>query len=206
MYGPFHWPVYDDLGSRIKLLRSYGVDAVLHLDFTHKDLKARAADFFEVIFATVPLAELWLGTRQLLGSGPAGGPETVARLAEQYQLQVKRLPEADLSGLSREVRMLLSAGKPAQARQLMNRPPVLSRPDSGLRLETAWKPGLYQALAVSSPAESGDGLFMEILVTEVPEGERYLTWPNPQIDYLAFMAGPNDQDERASELTQSEAA
>src|SRR6476620_3044356 len=91
MYGPSHWPVYDDFKSRAKMMLDLGLDGLLHLDFDRDGLKAGAVEFFELIMAQIPLAELWLGQMQRLGSGDAGSVETVDRLAGELGFRVERL-------------------------------------------------------------------------------------------------------------------
>jgi FAD synthase len=194
MYGPSGWALYDDFDSRRELMLSFGLEAVMHLHFSRADLKAGAAEFLELIFAQIPLAELWLGKTQRLGSGPEGSPEAVAELAEEYGLYIKRLPEKDLTELTRQIRSLLGAGRVAEAQRLVGCPPVFHRPPEGDgKLEMAWKPGAYKALAVQNPARPGDGPELEITLTVGPERERYFIWPDRNIEYLAFIAGPGDE-------------
>lgn len=195
MYGSSQWPVYHDFQSRRELMFSYGLDAIMQLHFRPQDFKAQATDFFEAAFSLVPLAELWLGHSQRLGTGPGGSVETVTNLAEQYGLWVKRLPDKNLDNVSREVRNLLIAGRVKEAKELVGRPPVLSRPENG-RVEVGWKPGNYQAVAVQNPVEPvSEGSAIDLTLKLGPEKERYFEWPAQQIEYLAFTAGPGDRGE-----------
>jgi FAD synthase len=198
MYGPSQWPVYNDLGSRAKLMLEMGLDGLLHLDFTRQDLKAGAGDFFEVVLANVPLAELWLGQRQQLGSGEAGGPVAVSGLADRHRIKVERLQEADLGIVSRDIRNYLNTGRLQEAHKVVGRPPIFARPE-GMRLESGWKPGLYRAKALthwdSSPLQTPETGLIDLTLEQDQENRRYFQWPDRDIEYLAFVAGPGDRVE-----------
>lgn len=190
MYGPSAWPVYDNLHSRIRQMMGLGLDGLLHLDFAREDLKAGASDFFETVTAQVNLAELWLGQHQRLGSGDLGSVETVNRVAELFEVRLERLPEADLGALSRDIRTLLGAGSLREAQNVVGRPPVMARPEA-LELECAWKPGLYQAKALTGRGMAGETLYLELVQDQ--ERRRFFKWPDQGIEFLAFIAGPGDE-------------
>lgn len=207
MYGPSQWPVYNDLGSRARLMLEMGLDGLLHLDFTRQDLQAGAREFFDAVLAHVELDELWLGQFQRLGSGEAGAPDVVNQLAIQYGIHIERLQGADLGGVSRDIRNLLYIGCLQEALKVIGRPPIFARPDC-LRLESGWKPGLYQAKALtcwdSQPARPQEAELIDLVLEQDQERRRFFQWPDQKIEYLAFVAGPGDRVEIAD--TQQNAA
>ncbi len=196
MYGPSQWPLYTDLVSRAKLMLEMGLDGLLHLDFTRQDLQAGAGEFFDVVLANVNLAELWLGQYQRLGSGEAGAPEMVSQLAIQHDIHVERLQDADLGVVSRDIRNFLYSGCIQEALKVVGRLPIFARPD-GLRLESGWKPGLYQARALtcwdSQPVQTQKAELIDMVLEQDQERHRFFQWPDQEIEYLAFVAGPGDR-------------
>jgi hypothetical protein len=96
-FGAARWPTYDEVHTRIRLIRRFGPKAVVRASFTSAGLAATAAELFAAVRSRVTLAELWLGAHQPLGAGDAGSPETVARLAIEYGVRIVRLPETGVA-------------------------------------------------------------------------------------------------------------
>jgi len=77
-----------------------------------------------------------------------------------------------------------------EAIEIVGRPPTWARPPSGV-LRLAWRPGRYRAVALRSPMSTG-GAAMDVILTAREDGPARLTWPDRDIAYLAFVAGPAD--------------
>ena len=190
--GPWEWPVYDDVETRVRLMLGCGLDAVCCLRFARADIHAAAADLLALLRDRVPLAELWLGAGQALGTGPAGSERAIAALAAESGVGLVRLPPTSLKPLGRQVRQLLVAGRIAEATRVVGRPPVRRQPTSG-RLRLAWRPGQYQAVPLADPVAAVPGPGVEVCLAPTPRGLPCLAWPDCAAGYLAFVAGPGDE-------------
>lgn len=192
LQGAAEWPVYDDHQTLLHLIRPAGFDGILHLRFCKADLQGTASDLFNLVLPLVKLDEFWLGANQSLGQGEGGNHRTVARLAEQHGIQLRRLPEIGVDRLGKDIRRLLKAGCIAEAAALAGRPPVRSRPKSGV-LRFAWPSGPYRIVALESPDASLDGYTREVCLQPDPRGGTHLDWPDRSMRYIAFVAGPSDR-------------
>lgn len=191
--GAASWPIYSDVLARIRILReSCGLDAVAQMRFTRESLQATAADFFRVVGATIVLGELWLGAYQDIGTGAESSPESVERLARQHGVRLRRLPETEVSLSANEVRHLLAEGRVAEAARTVGQPPVRSRPADG-PVRLAWRPGSYRAAELKGPSERTGGITIPVELVADGDGESLFEWPNPRIEYLAFLSGPGDR-------------
>lgn len=185
--GRHDWPVYDELQTRIRLVLSCGVDAVLLVYMLKADVDAGAEEFLTLLHSHLKIAELWLGVYQTLGTGPRGATAAINELAEQQQLHIVRMPPRRLP--TEDVRKLLAAGRLEDAIRVVGRPPVRLRPQ-GPRLCLAWAPGIYRAVALDSPNLTGHVFTVELVKRS--KGLPALDWPDRAIRYLAFISGPAD--------------
>jgi FAD synthetase len=192
--GASKWPVYDDVAARVRLILDCGTDGVLLVRFARKDADAGAAALFGLALSKVELAEIWLGFSQTLGRGPAGSRDAITALARQERIRVEVLRPANI--LDRDVRSLLEAGRIAEAGHAVGRPPVWRRPRSG-RLGLAWKPGRYAAVPLSAPNGRPEGRARRVQLRPAEKGMAALAWPDGEIVYLAFVAGPADVEPAA---------
>jgi FAD synthase len=191
-FGAARWPTYDEVHTRIRLIRRFGPKAVVRASFTSAGLAATAAELFAAVRSRVTLAELWLGAHQPLGAGDAGSPETVARLAIEYGVRIVRLPETGVASVGGQVRRLLATGHVRGATELVGRPPVRSRPRSG-RLAMAWHPGHYRVLPCRAPLAPLGERELEVSLDTQSDGRAGVGWPVSSASHLAFVSGPADQ-------------
>lgn len=192
LLGAAEWPVYYDRQTLRQLIRPAGFDGILHLRFCKADLQGSASDLFNLVLPLVKLDEFWLGANQSLGVGEGGNHRTVARLADQHGIRLRRLPETGVDRLGKDVRRLLKAGCIAEAGALVGRPPVRSRPKSGT-LHFAWSPGAYRIVALEAPDAPLEGCSQEVCLQPDPRGGTRLDWPDRTMRYIAFVAGPSDR-------------
>src|SRR5579872_3708474 len=66
--GKANWPIYDDIKTRISHISHCGINSILLIKFTKRDMNASANDFFEVISTHTDLDQMWLGFNQSLES------------------------------------------------------------------------------------------------------------------------------------------
>ena len=191
LWGTPDLPVYTDLATRVQQLLACGLDGVLHVHFAARDIEAGAADLFAVADRHVSLAELWLGSRQSLGRMEAGNFTTIERLATERGVRLNILPFRRLE--TRAVRECLRAGRVAEAATLVGQPPIQRRPRSGALRLAAWWPGLYRAVPVRHPACAADGEPLTLRLVKEARRLPRLEWPDPGIEYLAFVGGPGDE-------------
>lgn len=185
-------PFYDDLNVRLQIIKSCGVDAVLVLHFTKRDLAASAWDFFEIVSSQVSLGELWLGADQSLGNGPEGSLETIQLIARQKNIRLRILPELGVKAIGYQVRWFLRTGELRQATNLVGHPPLRSRPRSN-RLTFAWGPGPHRALLLNDPIKLESQVSTELELVKGRGGLYYAVWPDRAYEYLSFIEGPGDQ-------------
>jgi hypothetical protein len=188
-YGTGGWPVYDSVPTRIALMRHHGADAVVCVRFRKGDFDATAAEFLDVIRLSVDLEELWLGATQLLGAGEQGDRAAVADYADRNDIRLRILPRAPL--VAYDIRWLLGSGRVRDAVDVVGRPPTWRRPRSGL-LRLSWRPGLYRAKALDRPDGACNETELELTLETKSKGTPTLEWPQRDIGYLAFTAGPAD--------------
>ena len=181
------WPLYDDTATRLEVVGTSAVDALLHVRFTRRDADSTAAAFIELVSEHVRLRELWLGRSQSLGRGPDGNAEAIARVARRKRFAVRRLDATPL--YSSEVRAHLADGRVADAVALVGRPPVRRRP-KGERVRLAWAKGRYEATAATARGDELGHVTVEL--EESPRGVPAFAWPDRRIARLAFVRGPAD--------------
>lgn len=190
LHGRARWPEYDDADVRIGLVRSTGIDAVLHVRMTEGDVLATAAGFFELITSHLTIGELWMGATQTLGRGPGGSAREIARIGAANRFELVRLQDSAVPGVAGTVRSRLLDGRLAEAVALVGRAPVWRRPAEG-HLRLAWRPGVYQARK-RDEIDAGDAqppVAVELIAEE--EGGSTLVWPG-RGRYLQFLSGPFD--------------
>lgn len=188
-YGTAGWPVYDSVPARIRLMRDLRLDAVLRMRFQKRDFDVTAAQFLDAVRARVDLEELWLGALQLLGPGTQGARAAVADYADRHGFRLTILPLPPVG--TYDVRALLASGRLADAIDVVGRPPIWSRPPSGA-LRLAWRPGPYRATGLETWGVIATRTELEVTLTAEPRGRPKLIWPDPDIRYLEFTAGPAD--------------
>jgi FAD synthase len=189
VWGRHDWPIYDEVWTRMELVRRCGVDAILLVHFTRADVDAGAAEFFALLDAHLTVAELWLGTYQTLGSVPRGATAAIDELAGERGIHLVRLPPLRLE--TEDVRRLLAAGRVREASRVVGRVPVRRRPRS-LTVRLAWQPGVYSVVPLARPMAAAEGRPFAVELATQSQGLPALHWPERTIRYLAFVAGPGD--------------
>ena len=184
------YPVYTDLGARIRLILACGIDGVACVRFRRRDVHRGVTDLIAAVWPIIEIAELWLGANQTLGRLEAGDAAAVDAVAKQRGIKVTRLE--DQPRPNQEVRQLLRAGRIRAATRIVGHPPFRTRPRIGM-LKFGWAPGRYRTTAASDP---GAGLLAGAPMTLELTGEdghsARLAWPDPTVEYLAFVSGPGD--------------
>lgn len=191
--GPTPWPECNDTQTRLCLLAHCGLDSVLLVHFTEADLACDAADLFRLLSSQAQVSELWLGHGQSFGRGPNGSPAAIAQLAADNHVRMRDLLPTDAAVQGRKIRRHLAAGRLMDVAQMIGRPPIRSRPGSGIG-RVAWLPGRYQAIPLADPAEPAGGPSLNLELCDEGNGYVRFDWPHDDIAYLAFVAGPADMD------------
>lgn len=183
------YPVHTDLCARIPTVLGTGVDAVLALRFTGRDVYAGVREVLGAVAPVTRVAELWLGAEQRLGRGERGDAAAVNKEATAHRIAVRRLSPHESS--SYDVRTMLRAGRVAEVGRVVGRPPVRSRPLVG-DLRFGWLPGPYVAVPLDQPDGCASGASLAVELEPRERGAQRLVWPDRSIPYLAFVSGPSE--------------
>lgn len=190
------WITYNDTDINISRLLQCGLDAILVIHFQPAYLTFGVAELFDTVCAYSNLVEFWFGADQSFGRGANGAQEAVVELAQLHGFRLKRLPQTNLNKISTKVRQFIATGYFAEAIKCVDYPVIRQRPQDGV-LNLPWKPGLYQALPLDCPMEvvvTDDTVDKTIKLALYAKNNRVSVceWPDPQVPYLAFVAGPRD--------------
>jgi hypothetical protein len=191
VHGSAHWPIYNDPAVSIQSLLAAGVDAVLRIKLSEHNLDSGAAELFEVLYKHISIKECWLGSRQTLGRGAKGDFSAIDAVAERYNIIFVRISGSTGPALQWHLRQLLVSGCLMPAINAVCKPPIWSRPRSGIT-RVAWGAGVYRAAQVPdiSSLKCISPLTVELLAGS--DGLSYFRWPKMEAQYLAFLSGPND--------------
>jgi len=111
--------------QRLAILERLGLDLVLLLDFDESLARLTAGDFFRrYLVKALSARALVLGPDARLGRGGGGGPDAVAREAEQEGLTVRVMPPTLAAGAvasSTAAREAVAAGRLDEAAALLGR-------------------------------------------------------------------------------------
>ena len=198
--GAQRWPVYHDAATRVCFLQSSGIGAVARINFVAADLGDTAAGFFALLRRQMTIAEFWLRDGQTIGSGPRGNATAIHVDCLRHKARLERLPADDTQLQCSLARQQLAAGAVARAATGVGRPPIVSRPRSR-QASVAWREGRYLAQALASPLDvpSQRGT-LSVRLTKRSDGMCHFAWPDPQVEYLTFLAGPGDDSRVRSAL------
>jgi FAD synthase len=185
---------YSDLAARAALIRESAGVKVLTVHMTVSDLGASTDSFFSLVCAHTPLRELWLGKYQSLGRCKQTSDDALAKLARRRKISLRRLPAHGERDIAQKAWRLIEQGELMRAVRCVGSPPTYRRPRSGV-LRTSWPSGRYLAIPAresmfpsDSPAEAHP---ISLRVTNA-ERRRYMKWPERDIQWLTFIAGPAD--------------
>jgi len=189
--GPAHYSVYTGPRARVQRLLAEGMDGVLRIDFSKPDLDLGAYDLLNLVRSHIPLAEVWMRPDQTFGRAARGSLFALALYAKKHGLIWKSLAPIQVKLTAGQVQLALQEGRVVPARAIVGLPPVWERPDSG-ELRLAWKPGVYEAVPLREPDDklTGDTVIVELRPDA--DGMSSLSWPRPDVEYLAFVRGPGD--------------
>lgn len=187
------WVTYNDADVNMRIFLQRGVDAVLKISFKEEYLDLGVVELFDSITAHVEVTEFWFGSRQRFGNGPNGSQATLIKFAKEHNIRLRRLANLKLQERSYLVRSQLQGGQLTQAFQVARVPPIRARPQTG-KLNLPWTPGTYAAIPLYDLPHQ---LIMKPrtrIFVELEDGKEgaHLVWPNPEMRYLAFVAGPAD--------------
>ena len=187
------WVIYNDADVNMRIFFQRGVDAILKISFKEEYLDLGVAELFESITEHVEVAEFWFGSRQRFGNGQNGSQATLIQFAREHQIRLRRLANMKLQERSYLVRSQLQEGQLTQAFDMARVPPIRERPRTG-KLNLPWMPGTYAAIPLYDLPHQ---LILEPrarIAVELEAGKSgtQLVWPNPEVKYLAFVAGPAD--------------
>lgn len=186
LHGPERWLACDDAAIKRRLIGAAGVESVLQVACDQSDLESGAREVFDLVCQMVPLADLWLGHRQRLGSGNPGSVETTQHEARRHGVRITRLPPVEILPHMNDVRMLLGQGQVAAAARLLGRQPQRVRTSL---LEVAWAPGLYTVLGHYDDDRTTP---FKLLFEPSPGGMSVAPWPDPACGRITFITGPGD--------------
>ena len=74
--------------ATVAAIRRLGVDQAGHLHFTRTLADLQAPDFLDLLFARLPIRELWLGARASVGRGPLGSRASVREVGARLGFDV----------------------------------------------------------------------------------------------------------------------
>jgi hypothetical protein len=184
------WLEYESFPARLERIRASGVDHVLCVRFSKTDLRRGVRELLDQIERHVRVQELWIGTKQSLGSGEAGNQSTIRAVTEARGIGLRILGRAQELMIGNPKRCL-SEGKVAEARALVGFAPVWAQPKRGV-VQLSWSPGQYIAAPVASPLESPGSARLEVELLRDPQGGVRMVWPDARAAWLSFLGGPGD--------------
>ena len=122
-------PALMPLDARVRHLLALGVDRVWIIPFTRAFARMTADRFVrEILVRRLRAAAVLLGARFTFGRGRRGTMTLLNALGPRYGMQVVSVTEIARGGAvvsSSRIRRLLAAGRLAQTRNLLGRPPML---------------------------------------------------------------------------------
>ena len=122
-------PMITTLEERLELLRRYGVDHAVVLEFNRALAALTAEDFMGRVLAAMDLRRLVVGYDFALGGGRAGNVEWLTEHGRRAGYQVEVVPAFRLDGEqvhSSQVRRLLTLGEVQAANRLLGREYTMS--------------------------------------------------------------------------------
>lgn len=187
------WITYNDADVNMRIFLRRGVDAVLKISFKEEYLDLGVAELFESITEHVEVTEFWFGARQRFGNGSNGSQATLIKFARENDIRLRRLANQKLEERSYLVRSQLQEGQILSAFDVARVPPIRARPSTG-KLNLPWAPGTYAAIPLHDlPHQLILKPRPQIAVElEASKLGAQLTWPDPNMEFLAFVAGPAD--------------
>jgi FAD synthase len=184
---------YSDIGSRVIMASEAAPVKILVIRFLTRDLDVTFRDFLDLIGSQIDLRELWLGDGQSLGRGPQGSDAGIMKLAEERQVQIRRLQSFSRINEGSAARTLLNRGNLRDAVKLVGHPPTWKKPHRDM-LRLHWPPGAYTAMGILRPSLTPEETrsFRIELVLNKNGPQCQFRWPDGGERWLAFVSGPAD--------------
>ncbi len=183
------WIRFEPIESRIDRLLALGIETIGIIAFEESDLAAGAPEFFDLLVPMIAIRELWLGSRQSLGSGAAGSLDRILAEARAHEINIKRLPPSDGFLIASTARRHIGLGQVAAAVNATGLKPTWASDRPGLTA-TTWPVGHYLAEALDGPRQ---GEICSIMIASGDSGRwNRICWPGDSCSKYAFLAGPGD--------------
>jgi hypothetical protein len=189
--GPSKWPVYMSFQARLHWLFAEGLDGVVRIDFEEPDLKRGVYDLLDTVRGQITLAEVWMRPSQTFGPVAAGSRMAVALYAKKHKLTWRSPNTPSVKPIMAVVHHHLWRGEIIKAHEVVELPPVWTRPEAG-RFEVAWPEGQYQAAPATFDGglRHGDSITVELRLDD--DGLCRTHWPAPESEHLVILSGPGD--------------
>lgn len=196
-----NWVNYTETNVTIQYLLEAGLDAVLHVHFKPEYLDMGVTEFFDTVLAHMRVAEFWFGAKQSLGRGPAGSQTEIVKQARERQIRLRRLSIVDTEKMGNQARFYLSNGSIEKAIACTGHPPIRKRPSSlQSPITLPWSSGIYRAIPTRyNSFKNATVKTLEPIPITMEQANPIkgintvaFNWPDPQIEYLTFVSGPND--------------
>lgn len=122
--GPNNVVCLTTTADKIALFEQWGLDLLVILPFTLELARTSARDFMQMLIQHLRMTELWVGWDFALGRGREGNVPALKKLSEAMGFQVHVIApvsEGDVVISSTHIRNLLSAGRVAEAAEMLGR-------------------------------------------------------------------------------------
>jgi hypothetical protein len=181
---------FDDLETRLALIRDSGIEITLLVHFDEADLDSTADVFLDLICRHLDLKRLWLGATQSLGSGAEGSRAAITSAADRLGFDLSVLPVDQEPPNDQRAWARLARGEISLASRIMGRPPVRARP-SGPWAYVDWPVGTYRAVPLEQAREvlfpPWRGAPIEVQVVRRGRSARAFEWPSSTHNWLAIV-------------------
>ncbi len=111
--------------DKVNLIRSYGIDVVICVNFTKEFASIKAEDFAkEVLSKSIGVKEIYIGANYRFGKGRKGSPELLEELGRDLGFKVKVIDDIKLKGVpisSSKIRILIAKGRIEEAKVFLGR-------------------------------------------------------------------------------------
>jgi FAD synthetase len=183
---------FDDLETRLALIRESGIETMLIVHFDETDLDATAADFLDLICGELDLKRLWLGATQSLGRGVEGSRAAITTSAGRFGLELSALPIDRRPQDAQQIWAHLARGEISLASRMVGRPPVRARP-AGPWAYVGWPVGNYRAVPLEQARDvlfpPWQGAPIDLQVVRQGQSATAFEWPSSVFNWLAIVDG-----------------
>ena len=111
--------------DKVNLIKSFGVDIVICVNFTKEFANIEAEDFAEkILYKTIGVKEVFIGSNYRFGKGRKGSPQLLNELGEKFGFKVTVVDDIKLNDItvsSSKIRTLIAKGKIEEASVFLGR-------------------------------------------------------------------------------------